>query len=175
MNTQLKRMATQVGEMLCVSPETGNKLGIWAVSQNGAIGLGTPDGREFWILDATLHESTEIEVKGLSTRDDFETVAEQLEYAQKGMASNSRIMMGACKLLHASGIDCGSKAICDAMREIRAMEEANRELREALEKAEHSLTWGDSKMKGRPPQHWTGALTQVRETLAKHKPLSTDH
>jgi len=51
------------------SPETGRRLGFYAVGNapngNLRIGVGTPDGNEFWLLDVAVTESTEFEVKAL--------------------------------------------------------------------------------------------------------------
>lgn len=116
----LRRMATQVGEMLCVSPETGNKLGIWAVSPEGAIGLGTQDGSEFWILETILHESSEIEVKGLPTRDDWESTVEQLDRAKKIVESDGRYLQGALLLLKEHGINVGSTELIEAANRAEA-------------------------------------------------------
>jgi hypothetical protein len=107
-------MAKQVGEMLCVSPGTGKKLGIWAVSLGGAIGLGTQDGSEFWILETILHESTEIQVKSLTMRDHWESTVEQLARVKKTWDADSRIFAGALQLLKEAGLTPNSTALIAA-------------------------------------------------------------
>jgi hypothetical protein len=106
-------MAKQVGEMLCVSP-SGERLGIWGVSPRGPIGLGTADGSEFWILDWTLVESSEIEVRGLAERDDFESMSESLDRAERDLETDRRYFAGALILLREAGIDHGSAALIAA-------------------------------------------------------------
>lgn len=113
-------MAAQVGEMLCVSPETGNNLGIWSVSPEGLIGLGTQDGSEFWILETVLHESSEIEVKGLLIREDWESTTEQLARVQSSWDSDRRIFAGALQLLREAGLAPNSTALIAAAERAEA-------------------------------------------------------
>lgn len=51
------------------SPDTGRRMGFYAVGNapngNLRIGMGTPDEKEFWILDITLTEASEFEVKAI--------------------------------------------------------------------------------------------------------------
>jgi len=62
-------MAKSLADLLMVSPETGARLGFWNVgnSVDGrlCIGLGDPQGREFWILKTEMTEASEFEVKAL--------------------------------------------------------------------------------------------------------------
>jgi hypothetical protein len=110
----LKRMAKQFGEMLCVSPETGEKLGIWSISSKGAIGLGTRNASEFWILEPIFHKSSEIEVKGLPICDDWESTAEQIASAKKIIEVDKRYLQGALLILADYGINVGSAELIAA-------------------------------------------------------------
>lgn len=111
----LKRMALQVGELLCQSPETGKALGIWEICKStGVIGLGTPEGDEFWILETLLHESCELEVKGLNLNDSFETMLERLQYAEKSERNAQALLSGALLLLSEKGIAPTSRELLDA-------------------------------------------------------------
>jgi hypothetical protein len=118
----LLRMANQVGEMLCVSP-SGERLGIWGVSPRGPIGLGTADGSEFWVLDWTLVESSEIEVRGLAERDDYESLSESLHCAERELETDRRYFAGALLLLRDAGIAHDSQALIAAAE--RAESEPN--------------------------------------------------
>jgi hypothetical protein len=70
-NKQKRGFADSLYHLLMTSPETGRRLGFWNVGNapNGSlrIGIGTPDGNEFWMLDVTITESTEFEVKALKS------------------------------------------------------------------------------------------------------------
>lgn len=131
----------------------------------------TMNGHKGWQFGNTCDRAFADECAQL--REENERLKEELDYAQKGMESNSRIMLGACKLLHANGIDCGSKAICDAMREIREMEEANREQREALESLmneynDREAHFGESRLWVKHED--AEILDRARKTINKYKP-----
>jgi hypothetical protein len=68
-NKQKRGFADSLYHLLMTSPESGRRMGFYNVGNapngNLRIGVGTPDGNEFWLLDVTLTESTEFEVKAL--------------------------------------------------------------------------------------------------------------
>ncbi len=68
---QKRGFADSLYHLLMTSPETGRRLGFYQVGNapngNLRIGIGTPDGQEFWILDVAFSESTEIEVKSIKS------------------------------------------------------------------------------------------------------------
>lgn len=71
-------MAAQVGDLLCVSPTTNEKLGIWHVTGN-TIYLGTQDKSEIWRLEHMMVESSEIELRRSKLSEDGATMIETLE------------------------------------------------------------------------------------------------
>ena len=68
-NKQKRGFADSLYHLLMTSPETGRRMGFYAVGNapngNLRIGMGTPDEKEFWILDITLTEASEFEVKAI--------------------------------------------------------------------------------------------------------------
>lgn len=70
-NKQKRGFADSLYHLLMTSPETGRRLGFYQVGNapDGTlrIGMGTPDGNEFWIMDVKLSESTEFEVKSIKS------------------------------------------------------------------------------------------------------------
>jgi hypothetical protein len=91
-NKQKRGFADSLYHLLMTSPETGRRLGFYQVgnASDGTlrIGMGTPDGNEFWIADVKVSESTEFEVKSLKSQ---RVDAGKADEKPDGQAENDKI------------------------------------------------------------------------------------